>query len=74
MLIVGAGAVGLEMGTIYQRLGSEVSILEIMSAILPGSDREIVTRMERILKLQGLRFGSTKATCVTYGLKTLLLV
>jgi len=54
MLIVGAGAVGLEMGTIYQRLGSEVSILEIMSAILPGSDREIVTRMERILKLQGL--------------------
>lgn len=54
ILIVGAGAVGLEMGTIYQRLGSEVSILEIMPTILPGSDREIVTRMERILKLQGL--------------------
>ena len=55
MLIVGAGAVGLEMGTIYQRLGSDVSILEIMPSILPGSDEEMATRLERILKEQGLK-------------------
>jgi len=54
MLVVGAGAVGLEMGTIYHRLGSDVSVLEIMPTILPGSDREIATRLERILKQQGL--------------------
>jgi len=55
LLIVGAGAIGLEMATIYQRLGSDVSILEIMPFILPGSDREMVIRLERILKLQGLK-------------------
>ena len=55
MLVVGAGAVGIEMGSIYQRLGSDVSVLEIMPTILPGSDREMVVRLERILKQQGLK-------------------
>jgi len=55
MLIIGAGAVGLEMGTIYQRLGSDVSVLEIMPFILPGSDEEMTSRLERILKQQGFK-------------------
>ncbi len=55
MLIIGAGAIGLEIGTIYQRLGSDVTVLEIMPSILPGSDKEMVTRLNRILKLQGLK-------------------
>ena len=55
MLVVGAGPVGLEMGTIYQRLGSDVSVLEIMPTILPSSDKEMETRLERILKQQGLK-------------------
>ena len=55
MLIVGAGSVGLEMGSIYKRLGSDVSVLEIMATILPGSDEEMATRLERILKQQGLK-------------------
>jgi len=54
LVIVGAGAIGLEMGTIYQRLGSQVTVLEIMPDILPGSEREMTKRLERILKLQGL--------------------
>jgi len=54
MLIIGAGAIGLEIGTIYQKLGSEVSILEMMPTILPGAEKEITTRLERILKIQGL--------------------
>jgi dihydrolipoamide dehydrogenase len=55
MLIIGAGAVGLEIGMIYQRLGTDVTILEILPTILPGSDREIVTRLERLLKVRGLK-------------------
>jgi dihydrolipoamide dehydrogenase len=55
LLVIGAGAIGLEIGTIYQRLGSDVTVLEIMPSILPGSDKEMVTRLERILKLQGLK-------------------
>ncbi|NIO48397.1 MAG: dihydrolipoyl dehydrogenase [Candidatus Aminicenantes bacterium] len=55
MLVVGAGAVGLELGSIYQRLGSDVSVLEIMPTILPGSDGEMAARLERILKQQGLK-------------------
>jgi dihydrolipoamide dehydrogenase len=54
LVIVGAGAIGLEMGVIYQRLGSQVTILEIMPDILPGSDQKMTKRLERILKLQGL--------------------
>ncbi len=55
LLVVGAGAIGLELGTIFSRLGTEVTVLEIMPTILPGSDREMVTRLERILKRQGLK-------------------
>jgi len=55
MLIIGAGAIGLEMGTIYQRLGAEVQILEIMPTILPGCDKEMMVRLERLLKTQGLQ-------------------
>ncbi len=58
ILIIGAGAIGLEMGMIYQRLGTDVTILEILPTILPGNDREMVTRLERILKLQGLKINT----------------
>jgi dihydrolipoamide dehydrogenase len=55
LLVVGAGAIGLEMGSIYRRLGTEVTVLEILPQILPGSDKEAVTRLERALKKQGLK-------------------
>lgn len=54
LLVVGAGAIGLEMGTIYQRLGCKVTILEILPQILPGSDNEIAKRLQRLLKVSGL--------------------
>jgi dihydrolipoamide dehydrogenase len=54
LLVVGAGAIGLEIGTIYHRLGSHVLILELMDQILPGSDKELSGRMLRVLKKQGL--------------------
>lgn len=55
LLIIGAGAIGLELGSVYQRLGTEVTILEIMPNILPGTDRTTAQRLERILKKQGLK-------------------
>jgi len=55
LLVIGAGAIGLEMGSVYRRLGTEVTVLEILPQILPGSDKESVTRLERALKKQGLR-------------------
>ncbi len=54
LLVIGAGAIGLEIGTIYRRLGSQVRILELMDQILPGSEKDIAGRMQRILKKQGL--------------------
>jgi len=55
LLVIGAGAIGLEMGSIYRRLGTDVTVLEILPQILPGSDKEATTRLERALKKQGLK-------------------
>lgn len=55
LLVIGAGAIGLELGSVYQRLGTEVTILEIMPSILPGTDLITAQRLERILKRQGLK-------------------
>ncbi|MGA2533454.1 MAG: dihydrolipoyl dehydrogenase [Candidatus Aminicenantales bacterium] len=53
LLVVGAGAIGLEIGSIYRRLGTDVTILEIMAGILPGTDRETATRLDRVFKKRG---------------------
>lgn len=55
LLIVGAGAIGLEMGTIFHRMGCDVTILEVMKNVLPGIDRDMAVRLERLLKAQGLK-------------------
>jgi dihydrolipoamide dehydrogenase len=55
LLVVGAGAIGVEMATIYHRLGTEVNVLELMPGVLPGCDRELGSRLEFILKKQGLK-------------------
>lgn len=54
LLVIGAGAVGLEIGMIFRNFGAEVSILEILPSILPGADREMAKRLERLLKIQDL--------------------
>ncbi len=55
LVVVGAGAIGLEMGAVYARLGTDVTVLEILPQILPGADREVAGRLERTLKKQGLK-------------------
>ena len=58
LLVIGAGAIGLELGSIYRRLGTDVAILEILPGITPGSDKETAARLERTLKKQGLKILS----------------
>ncbi len=54
LIVIGAGAVGLEIGCLFHRIGSRVTILEIMPQILPGSDEEAAKCLRRELKKQGL--------------------
>ncbi len=55
LIVIGAGAIGLEIGTVCQRAGTDVTVLEMMPTIMPGSDKESAARLERILKRQGLK-------------------
>lgn len=56
IVIVGAGAVGLEFATIFQRLGVKVTVLEVCDQILPGIDREIAVLLQRELEREGVEF------------------
>jgi len=79
MVVIGAGVIGLEMGSIYARLGAEVTVIEYLDAITPGMDAEVQKSFQRILKKQGLKFimGAAVQSCevkngkatVTYKLR-----
>lgn len=56
MVVIGAGVIGLELGSVYQRLGSEVTVVEYMDAITPGMDKDVQRTFKRILEKQGLKF------------------
>ncbi|MCY1126241.1 dihydrolipoyl dehydrogenase [Frigidibacter sp. RF13] len=56
LAVIGAGVIGLEMGSVYARLGAEVTVIEYLDAITPGMDAEVAKTFERILKKQGLKF------------------
>ncbi|MCP4703667.1 MAG: dihydrolipoyl dehydrogenase [candidate division Zixibacteria bacterium] len=56
MLVVGAGPIGVEMATVYQTLGSKVTIVEIFDNVLPTLDEEISKASEKALKKQGMKF------------------
>jgi dihydrolipoamide dehydrogenase len=56
MVVIGAGVIGLELGSVYARLGSEVTVIEYLDAIAPGMDAEVQKTFQRILKKQGLKF------------------
>jgi dihydrolipoamide dehydrogenase len=72
LLIVGAGIIGLELGSVWRRLGAEVAIVEFLDHILPGIDREIANQFHRMLQKQGLAFKlSSKVTAVDGSGKTL---
>lgn len=63
LVVIGGGYIGLEMGTVWRRLGAQVTVVEFLDRILPGMDGEISKQMQRILRKQGLEFRlGTKVT------------
>jgi dihydrolipoamide dehydrogenase len=55
MAVIGAGAIGLELGSVYLRLGAEVTIIELMPQVLPGIDKEMADMLARELKKSGMK-------------------
>ena len=73
LLIVGAGVIGLELGSVWHRLGSEVTVVEFLDRILPGMDGEIARQFQRLLEKQGFKFRlGAKVTGVDTSGKTLV--
>jgi len=56
MLVVGAGVIGLELGSVWRRLGSEVTVVEYLDRILPGMDLDVAKSFQKILAKQGMAF------------------
>lgn len=66
LLVVGAGVIGLELGSVWRRLGSSVLVVEFLDRILPGMDGDVARSFQRILTKQGMTFRlSTKLTAVS---------
>ena len=70
MAVIGAGVIGLELGSVYARLGSEVTVVEFLDAITPGMDAEVQKTFQRTLKKQGLSFIMGAAVQKTEATKT----
>ena len=56
LVVIGAGVIGLELGSVWARLGSKVTVIEYLDIITPGQDGEVQKHFQRILKKQGLNF------------------
>lgn len=56
MVVIGAGVIGLEMGSVYARLGAQVTVVEYLDAITPGMDAEVAKAFQKILAKQGIKF------------------
>jgi len=63
LAVIGAGVIGLELGSVWRRLGAEVTVIEFLDTVLPGMDGEVSKNMGRILKKQGMELKlKTKVT------------
>src|ERR1700704_974859 len=56
LLIIGAGVIGLELGSVWRRLGAEVIVVEFLDRVLPGMDGEVCRQFQRLLEKQGIKF------------------
>ncbi|HZP76945.1 MAG TPA: dihydrolipoyl dehydrogenase [Pseudolabrys sp.] len=72
LLVIGAGVIGLELGSVWRRLGSQVTVVEFLDRALPGMDSEVCRQAQRLFEKQGLVFKlSSKVTAVDASGKTL---
>jgi len=63
LVVIGAGVIGLELGSVWRRLGAEVEVVEFLDRTIPGADGEVATAFQRALTKQGVKFRlSTKVT------------
>jgi dihydrolipoamide dehydrogenase len=65
LIVIGGGVIGLELGSVWRRLGAKVTVIELAASILPGNDADVVKEADRILRKQGLDLRP--ATRVTGG-------
>src|SRR5215470_7228075 len=65
LLVIGAGVIGLELGSVWRRLGSQVTVVEFLDSVLPGIDGEVRRQAQRLFEKQGMTFKlSSKVTAV----------
>ncbi|MEM6481948.1 MAG: dihydrolipoyl dehydrogenase [Pseudomonadota bacterium] len=70
LVVIGAGVIGLELGSVYARLGADVTVIEFLDAITPGMDAEVQKSFKRILEKQGISFVMGAAVQSVEKLKT----
>src|SRR6185369_4273570 len=56
LLVIGAGVIGLELGSVWRRVGAQVTVVEFLDRILPGMDAEVARQSQRLLEKQGVAF------------------
>ena len=76
LVVVGGGVIGLEMGSVWSRLGTKVTVVEYLDRIIPGTDAEIATNFKRILEKQKIEFkmGTKVNSCKKVGKELVLSV
>jgi dihydrolipoamide dehydrogenase len=68
LVVIGGGVIGLELGSVWRRLGAQVTVIEFLDRLIPGNDGEVARQFERILSKQGFRLRlSTKVTGARVG-------
>jgi dihydrolipoamide dehydrogenase len=76
MVVIGGGVIGLELGSVWQRLGTQVTVVEFVDRILPGMDGEVSKTMQKILAKQGMQFklGAKVTSAVNEGQQVSLVI
>ena len=73
LVVIGGGVIGLELGSVWRRLGAKVTVVELMPTILPGNDEEIIKEADKVLRKQGLEIRvGTKVTGAKIEAKRIL--
>ena len=74
LVVIGGGVIGLELGSVWRRLGAKVTVIELMPTILPGNDEEIIKEADKVFRKQGLEIRvGTKVTGARIEAKRILL-
>ena len=74
LIVIGGGVIGLELGSVWRRLGAKVTVVELMPTILPGNDEEIIKEADKVFRKQGMEIrAGTKVTGAKIEAKRIVL-